>query len=386
MLQTPGAYLHFPWCIRKCPYCDFNSHPLRADTGASDPDDAKERLFLGYVDALCEDIRGQDFGNIEFASVFLGGGTPSLFAPDHIHKALNALSLSDDAEITMEANPGTTEYADFGAYKAAGVNRLSMGAQSFNDEHLSRLGRIHSAIETTHAFDLARRGGIENINLDLMWGLPQQNVEQALADLETAISLNPEHISWYQLTIEPKTEFAHRTPILPVDDTLASIEREGLARLADAGYERYEVSAYAKTHRAGGPDLRCRHNLNYWRFGDYAGFGAGAHGKLTHFEEQDTLIARTSKASQPRLYQQTPTDTVHTPIEREARSVEFMMNALRLVHGTSFAEYESHTGLDWQDVSGIWRGLVADGLVHADRCATTPLGLRYLDSVLQRFL
>lgn len=380
MLENPALYAHFPWCVKKCPYCDFNSHPTKSDTD-----------FDQYAVALLTDWQAQADSldsDIQFKSVFLGGGTPSLFAPEIIGSVLGALPLTN-AEVTMEANPGTTEHANFADYRAAGVNRLSIGAQSFSDSHLQRLGRIHTASETTIAFANARAGGFDNINLDLMWGLPQQSVEQALADLQAGIDLGAEHISWYQLTIEAKTEFARRTPLLPVEDTLADIERLGLELLADAGYHRYEVSAFAKQ------DRRCQHNLNYWAFGDYIGIGAGAHGKITDLADNkpqkdhnqpQAHARRTHKASQPRLYLANATQTVTAAIERDALAVEFMMNALRLVDGVSRETFQTHTGLQWSTVSAIWAKLVDQGLVEADRCATTPLGLRYLDSVVGAFL
>ena len=377
MLEQPGAYLHFPWCAKKCPYCDFNSHPLRAE-------DAQAQ-FETYTQALTQDVARQLRDEpIAFESVFLGGGTPSLFAAEHIAAALDALPLAAAAEITMEANPGTTEFADFGDYRRAGINRLSLGAQSFNDELLQRLGRIHQAAETHRAVALAREGRIDNLNLDVMWGLPEQTVAQALTDLETAIALRPEHISWYQLTIEPKTEFARRTPVLPVEEHLAEMEREGLALLADAGYARYEVSAFALTSID--TDWRSRHNLNYWQFGDYLGAGAGAHGKRSWREDGELHIERTAKASQPRLYLADSVATTTSPVTSDARPLEFMMNALRLVEGVPAETFAARTGIAWQDIAPVWDPLVAKGLVEPERCATTALGLRYLDSVLAAFL
>jgi putative oxygen-independent coproporphyrinogen III oxidase len=382
MLDSPGIYVHFPWCVKKCPYCDFNSHPLKSDTD-----------FNQYASTLLADWRSQADeidSDVQFKSVFLGGGTPSLFAPEIISTVLSALPLAN-AEVTMEANPGTTEHANFADYRAAGVNRLSIGAQSFSDSQLQRLGRIHAASETTNAFANARAGGFNNINLDLMWGLPQQTVEEALADLHAAIDLAPEHLSWYQLTIEAKTEFAIRTPLLPVEDTLADIERLGLQLLADAGYVRYEVSAFARQQR------QCQHNLNYWAFGDYIGIGAGAHGKISARDRTQQnqrqpsshlplVPFRTQKASQPRLYLANAKQTTRSVIEPSALAVEFMMNALRLVEGVSRETLQTNTGLQWASVSSTWARLVEQGLVEVDRCATTPQGLRYLDSVVGAFL
>lgn len=367
MLPDPGIYLHFPWCVRKCPYCDFNSHPLKQDT---DKDH--------YVAMLGRDLASQKHfvQDADFASVFLGGGTPSLFSPADMAPILEQLPLQAAAEVTMEANPGTAEHADFSGYRSVSINRLSIGAQSFNNEHLQALGRIHDADETMRAFDQARRGGFDNINVDLMWGLPGQSVEQAMADLATAIALSPEHISWYQLTIEPRTEFARRQPLLPVEETLYAIEQQGLAALQRAGYQRYEVSAFAR------PGKQCQHNLNYWRFGDYMGIGAGAHGKITTRQ----TILRTSKARQPRLYQQDPEQIQVSPVAGEDLPVEFAMNALRLIDGVPFEHATTATRLPWSRFSTTWAALQKKGLVRDDRCATTPLGLRYLDSAVEAFL
>ena len=362
--------MHFPWCVRKCPYCDFNSHPLKDD---SDRD--------GYIAALLVDWAAQQalLPRRELVSVFLGGGTPSLFDGTQLARVLDALrpALARDAEITLEANPGTVEHAPWDAYRTAGVNRLSLGAQSFAPAQLKNLGRIHHGEDTERAFDDARRAGFDNINLDLMHGLPEQTVEAALADLEKAISLQPEHISWYQLTLEPKTEFARRPPRLPGEATLATIEQAGLAMLADAGYERYEISAFAQNaHRA-------RHNLNYWRFGDYYGVGAGAHGKWTHDAGQ---IERTKKVASPRAYSEQPAALSRRKITAQEKPGEFLMNALRLKDGVPRELFETHTGLPLSTIGARWAEAVALGLVREDRLATTPLGYRHLDSVLTRFL
>jgi putative oxygen-independent coproporphyrinogen III oxidase len=263
-----GLYVHFPWCVRKCPYCDFNSHPVR---GTLDEGAYLEALLLDASQALAAVPPGG------VSTVFFGGGTPSLFSPIAFRRLLAALSpwLAVDAEVTMEANPGTTEYHDPADYLAAGINRLSLGAQSFDDRQLARLGRIHHAEETRTAFRRARAAGFTRINLDLMYALPRQTVAESLADLDAALALEPDHVSWYQLTLEPKTEFAGRPPKLPGDSAVARMEAAGHARLAAAGQARYEISAYAR------PDQRCRHNVNYWSFGDYVGLGAGAHGKRT---------------------------------------------------------------------------------------------------------
>ena len=280
-LPGPGLYVHFPWCVKKCPYCDFNSHPL-----------AGELDQKGYVEALTGDFAA-NAGELRFATAFLGGGTPSLFSAAAIRALLDQVRprLADDAEITMEANPGAVEHEAFGAYRQAGVNRLSIGAQSFSAAMLARLGRIHGPHETERAVAEARAGGFDNINLDLMYGLPEQSPDDALADLERAVALEPDHLSWYQLTIEPKTAFARHPPPTPNEDAIAAMETTGRALLEKAGYRRYEISAYAR------PGAECRHNLVYWTFGDYLGIGAGAAGKRRRGGE----TVRTGKPRQPRL-------------------------------------------------------------------------------------
>jgi len=368
-----GLYLHFPWCVRKCPYCDFNSHPLR---GSLDE--------IGYLNALEADLDAALVGVApgSIATVFCGGGTPSLFPADAFARLLSQLApwLADAAEVTLEANPGTVEHHDFAAYRRAGINRLSLGAQSFDAGKLVRLGRIHGPEDTVRAFARARDGGFDDINLDIMYALPGQTPAEAIDDLEKAVALGPEHLSWYQLTLEPKTEFARRPPILPVDDTVAEMEAAGYEALAAAGYRRYEISAYARPGRA------CRHNLNYWRFGDYLGVGAGAHGKRTHGGGAPGLtVLRTRKVSQPRLYLADPAAMAAEPVAADELVFEFMMNALRLVDGVSWGCFEQRTGLPAAAVTA-WADLVAQKLVVADRVAATAQGLRHLDAVLQRFL
>ena len=362
MLDKPGLYIHLPWCIKKCPYCDFNSHPLKEDSDKA-----------GYLAALRQELDVRVSAGTHFNSVFFGGGTPSLFPPEAFAQLLVDADIADNVEVTMEANPGTTEHLDFADYLAAGINRLSLGAQTFNNAHLQTLGRIHEADEITAAYESARRAGFNNINLDLMWGLPNQTVHEALEDLETAIKLAPEHLSWYQLTIEPKTEFGARPPILPVEEYLAAIEREGLSLLSDAGYHRYEVSAYTRKEP-------CYHNVNYWQFGDYAGLGAGAHGK----ETTRSRIVRTQNAHQPRVYIGKPDDTQNRFVEDI--QFEFMLNALRLKEGVSFEQYERTTGLSRETLEQKWSSLVDKELVVAERIGTTNFGYRYLDSVVAEFL
>ena len=284
-----GLYLHFPWCVRKCPYCDFNSHALRGEVPEADYVAALLRDLDADLESLGDRVRPA-------SSAFLGGGTPSLFSGAAIGQVLDGvrqrLGFTDEAEITLEANPGTVDEAHFAGYRAAGVNRLSIGVQSFNPAHLQSLGRIHSRDDALRAMRVARGAGFENVNLDLMFGLPGQSADEALADLAQAIDLAPTHLSVYQLTLEPNTEFAARPPTLPDDDRIADMQAALQARLADAGYAQYEVSAYAR------PGRRSRHNLTYWTFGDYLGIGAGAHGKWT----RDGQPRRRAKHKHPKTY------------------------------------------------------------------------------------
>ncbi|MEO0998453.1 MAG: radical SAM family heme chaperone HemW, partial [Pseudomonadota bacterium] len=284
-------YLHLPWCVQKCPYCDFNSHALRTTL----PEAA-------YVDALLADaaLAAPAVAGRSIVAVFIGGGTPSLFSASSLQRLLTSLSrdfeLARDAEITLEANPGTVEHGDLAGYRAAGINRLSLGAQSFDAAALTRLGRIHGPDDIQRVVAEARAAGFDNLNLDIMYGLPRQTPAQALADVGAAIDLGPEHISHYQLTLEPNTVFYSRPPPLPDDDTVYTMLVGASETLAQAGYSRYEVSAYARAGRD------CRHNVNYWRYGDYLGLGAGAHGKLT---AADGSVIRTVKPSHPRAYLET---------------------------------------------------------------------------------
>lgn len=361
-----GLYVHFPWCVRKCPYCDFNSHPRDGVL----PIEA-------YQAVLLEDLEREQarFGDRAVKTAYFGGGTPSLFPP----AAFDALvrRVPDAAEITLEANPGTVEHGDFAGYRRAGVTRVSLGAQSFDATQLEGLGRIHSAAETRRAAAAVRSAGFDSFNIDLMYGLPRQTVDQALDDLEQAIHLAPPHISWYQLTIEPKTAFAQRPPIgLPDNDQAVEIEDAGIDLLARHGYRRYEVSAFARDGH------QCGHNLNYWRFGDYIGIGAGGHGKLTR---PDGAIIRTSKAHQPRLYLRGTAGTAQA-IERDDLPGEFMMNVLRLTDGVELASFEARTGLPATTITEPVAELRDWGLMRADRLALTAHGYRHLDAVVARFL
>jgi len=370
-----SLYVHIPWCVRKCPYCDFNSHAVR------EPIDQD-----GYVDALLRDL-DQEVARGPLSavhSIFVGGGTPSLFDGAVIGRLLEGIArrveLVADAEITLEANPGTAEAGRFADYRAAGVNRLSIGVQSLDDARLETLGRIHGAAEALRAYELARMAGFENINLDLMFGLPGQTTAQAIADLQGVVALGSEHLSWYQLTLEPNTLFHHRPPQLPDDDSLAEMTDEGQALLADAGLDQYEVSAYARAGR------RCRHNLNYWQFGDYLGIGAGAHGKLT----LPSGIVRRSKLRGPHDYLARggggAVQAERALVEAEL-PVEFFLNALRLNAGVPAALFEQRTGLSLQRVAGPLARARELGLLAADpgRLRATAGGLRFLNDLLALF-
>lgn len=379
MLSLPplSLYLHIPWCVRKCPYCDFNSHKASSELPEAQ-----------YVAAVLEDLE-QSLPWVQgraLHSIFLGGGTPSLFSPSAIGQMLDAaeryIGFVDDIEITMEANPGTFEQDKFRGFRAAGINRLSIGIQSFSDLHLQQLGRIHGATEALSAVDMARTAGFDNLNLDLMHGLPQQTPVDAEQDLRTAIGLSPEHISWYQLTIEPNTEFYSRPPTLPVDDALADIQQAGEQLLDRHGYRQYEVSAYAQEGR------RSRHNLNYWQFGDYLALGAGAHGKITQPEQN--RILRMNKTRLPDHYLN-PGKTFTAQQQTVADAdlpLEFMMNALRLVDGVDTRLFTERTGLPLQTINKRLQNLRHKGLLsdNAPYLSTTALGQRYLNQVLAEFM
>ncbi|MBM95483.1 MAG: YggW family oxidoreductase [Oceanospirillaceae bacterium] len=370
-----SLYIHTPWCVRKCPYCDFNSHT--APEGL--PEDA-------YLAALLDDLE-QDLtmaATRPIASVFIGGGTPSLLSPGFYQKLFRGISeridIRADAEITLEANPGTAEAGRFEGYRAAGINRLSMGIQSFNPEHLQRLGRIHDCDQALKAIEMATVAGFENFNLDLMHGLPGQTLEQAMFDLNTALSFNPAHLSWYQLTIEPNTEFYKRPPELPQDETLWDIQEAGQALLATNGYRHYEISAFARAGR------ESRHNLNYWRFGDYLGIGAGAHGKLTH---ADGVIERRWKTRLPKDYltASKPYLAGREVIESHQVGLECLMNALRLHDGISVELFQQRTGLDLQSVQGPLNKAIDMGLLEqGDQIKATERGRLYLNELLAQFL
>ena len=360
-----SAYVHYPWCERKCPYCDFNSHT------STPREDA-------YLRVLLADIRA-DFevtGPRTLRSVFFGGGTPSLASPRTIAGVLNELDRLyglGDAEVTLEANPGSSEQAKFEGFKAAGVNRLSLGIQSFDGEALKALGRVHDAKQAHSAVQAARAAGFDNINLDLMHGLPNQTFNGALADLDTALSFEPEHLSWYELTLEPNTVFYKTPPALPEQDVIADLQVAGQARLTQAGFEHYEVSAYTR----GRP---CQHNLNYWEFGDYLGIGAGAHGKLL----QPQGLTRSQKTRQPEAYLNWQPQAMFKAVDETELGFEVALNALRLRQGIDWERFTQACGLSAQ--SPVVARLQSEGLLRTDRFATTDLGWRYLNGVIERFL
>ena len=377
-LSTPplSLYVHFPWCVRKCPYCDFNSYTLHGELD--------ERR---YVEALERDLEAQaaDVRGREVVSVFFGGGTPSLFSPEAIGRVIAAarryLMFAPDAEVTMEANPGAVERGRFGEYRAAGLTRVSLGAQSFDAARLKALGRIHSPEETQKAATELHAAGLENFNLDLMYALPGQDLQGAVHDLEAALALSPAHLSHYQLTIEPGTVFAGQPPALPEDDVADDMLSECTARLAAAGFERYEVSAYARRGR------QCRHNLNYWSFGDYLGIGAGAHGKVT--DAAAGSIVRTLQLREPRRYlASVPALVTRNPVPARELPFEFMLNALRLVDGFDEALFAERTGLEWAAVAGRMATLAGRSLLQRSgpRWRPSPQGLKFLNELLLIFV
>ncbi|WP_462380761.1 radical SAM family heme chaperone HemW [Pseudomonas sp. Marseille-QA0892] len=375
-LPPLAAYIHIPWCVRKCPYCDFNSHAA----GSTVPEEA-------YVDALLADL---DLDVVhshgrELTSIFFGGGTPSLFSARALDRLLKGVDqripFASDIEITLEANPGTFEQEKFRDYRALGINRLSIGVQSFQPQKLTALGRIHDGNEAIRAADMARAAGFDNFNLDLMHGLPDQSLDDALKDLQMAVAQAPTHLSWYQLTMEPNTVFWTQPPVLPEDDVLWDIQEAGQAYLAAEGYAQYEISAYARANQ------RARHNLNYWTFGDFIGIGAGAHGKLS---SPDGTLRRTWKTRLPKDYlaPEKPFlagERVLTPAELP---FEFMMNALRLTDGVSTASFVERTGLSANAISASRGEAVRKGLLEndPDRLVATEQGQLFLNDLLQLFL
>ncbi|HWR79532.1 MAG TPA: radical SAM family heme chaperone HemW [Pseudomonas sp.] len=375
-LPPLALYIHIPWCVRKCPYCDFNSHAAGPDL----PEDA-------YIDALLSDLQ-QDLTHVHgrsLTSIFFGGGTPSLFSASALGRLLDGVEqlirFNSDIEITLEANPGTFEQAKFRDYRSLGINRLSIGVQSFEASKLKALGRIHDGAEAIRAADMARAAGFDNFNLDLMHGLPGQSIEDALQDLRTAISQGPTHLSWYQLTMEPNTVFWNQPPVLPEDDTLWDIQEAGQALLAAEGYAQYEVSAYAQ------PGLQARHNLNYWQFGDFLGIGAGAHAKLSHPQGQ---IQRSWKTRLPKDYLAAGKDfrAGLRQLSADELPFEFLMNVLRLNAGVPAELFSRRTGLPLETLSAARSEAESRGLLesHPLQLRATPAGQLFLNDLLQHFL
>ena len=373
-----SLYIHIPWCVQKCPYCDFNSHGLKSDLPEKE-----------YVAHLLDDlaIDAKRVGNRQVETIFIGGGTPSLFSADAMAAILEGVkarvNLAPNAEITMEANPGTVEAGKFAGFYQAGVNRISVGIQSFQPHHLKVLGRIHNELQAENAVKQAHSAGLPTFNLDLMHGLPEQSVENAMGDLQQGIALNPYHLSWYQLTIEPNTPFYSRPPALPDDDILWEIQQRGHEILEAAGYHQYEISGYAKHGH------QCQHNLNYWRFGDYLGIGCGAHGKIT--DTKKSTIHRTVKVKHPRGYMEIsrPYLDTQTQVAEDDLPFEFFMNRFRLVEPCPIDDFSSFTGLTLpKDVDTALADAQQQGLLRLSpsHWQVTDKGRRYLNSLLSCFV
>ncbi|MFS0825499.1 radical SAM family heme chaperone HemW [Pseudomonas phoenicis] len=375
-LPPLALYIHIPWCVRKCPYCDFNSHQAGPDL----PEAAYVDALLADLDQELPAVQGRAIG-----SIFFGGGTPSLFSAAALGRLLRGVErripFASDIEITLEANPGTFEQDKFKAYRQQGINRLSIGVQSFQPEKLERLGRIHNGDEAVRAAGMARAAGFDNFNLDLMHGLPEQSLDDALGDLRQAIDLGPTHLSWYQLTVEPNTVFWNQPPELPEDDILWDIQEAGQALLASQGFAQYEVSAYAQ------PGKPARHNLNYWRFGDFIGIGAGAHGKLSL---ADGRIVRTWKTRLPKDYlnPDKPYKAGEKALPIDELPFEFLINALRLTQGVEADLFTRRTGQPLAQLADARRNAEQKGLlrVEPDRLAATARGQLFLNDLLQYFL
>ena len=378
-LPPLALYIHFPWCVQKCPYCDFNSHELKKGLNEKE-----------YINALISDLEQElpSFWGRSISSIFMGGGTPSLFSPESIDQLISALrarvTFAPNIEITMEANPGTVELGKFGEFRHAGINRLSIGIQSFNDEKLKSLGRIHGRKEAIRAAEQAHDAGFNSFNLDLMYGLPYQTLAQAVDDIETAIALEPKHLSHYQLTIEPNTFFHHHPPTTADDDNLWEMQLACQTSLAKNNYAQYEISAYAKE------GAQCQHNLNYWQFGDYLGIGAGAHGKLTNAPEQK--IHRSWKVKQPKDYLDNATTDKRISgeklLSREDAAFEFMMNALRLNNGFETEIFQQHVGLPISVIEKQLKQAEEKEWISWDikRIKPTKIGRQYLNNLLEIFM
>lgn len=381
--QPLSLYIHIPWCVEKCPYCDFNSHAVKEAI----PEEAYITALIADLDA---DINRFELQHRPLHSIFIGGGTPSLFSGESISsllkQVLSRFEHENAIEITLEANPGTVEADKFIDFFNAGVSRLSIGVQSFESDKLIKLGRIHNSTQAQKAAQLATTCGVKSFNLDLMHGLPNQSIENALDDLKTAISLNPTHISWYQLTIEPNTIFHSKPPKLPVDDVLWKIQEQGVKLLSEAGYHQYEISAYAKN------GYQSQHNMNYWQYGDYLGIGCGAHGKVTLGESQK--IMRTVKVKHPKGYLDQDREFLDqlTEVDKSDRPFEFMMNQLRLHQPFQVSSFQKSTGLDISIVmpqltKAKKMGLMENTIINNEDCwQVTHKGQRYLNDLLELFL
>jgi len=377
--QPLSLYIHIPWCVQKCPYCDFNSHSLKHDI-------PEEDYVTELIKDLDDDIARFSLSQRKLHSVFIGGGTPSLFSPKAIKSILDQVFtrfiVSDDIEVTLEANPGTVESDKFIGFTNAGVSRLSIGVQSFESDKLIKLGRIHDSNQAINAAKLAKICGVKSFNLDLMHGLPNQQIAHALDDLKQAIALAPDHLSWYQLTIEPNTAFHSKPPTLPEDEVLWDIQEQGVKLLAEAGYTQYEISAYSK------PNVQSQHNLNYWRFGDYLGIGCGAHGKIT--DVANHAIYRTVKVKHPKGYLETDRaalDHINT-VSKDELPFEFMMNQLRLRESFNLTRFEQTTGLDKDIILPMLNQAKDKGLLieENEHWQVSQQGHRYLNDLLEMFL
>lgn len=375
-LPPISLYIHFPWCVQKCPYCDFNSHALKGKM----PDEAYLNALIRDMEYHLPALQGR-----KIISIFLGGGTPSLFPTAQMAKLFEYLDqkqiLAEDCEITLEANPGTIERGYFSEYHQMGINRISLGVQTFQHHHLHKLGRIHSSDDVYHAVSQLKQAGFSNFNIDIMHGLPQQQTAEAIDDLQQALLLEPTHISWYQLTIEPNTAFAHTNPTLPDEDTLDQIETQGKALLASYGFEQYETSAFTRNGA-----FPSRHNLNYWRYGDYVGIGAGAHGKITW--KASSSIERIWKHKHPKIYLSSDS-LIHgqNQVNIEDRIYEFAFNSLRLFNGVEQALFEQTTLLPLERISTQLEKAQKLGLLDTShqRLKPTKLGTRYLNDLIDIF-
>lgn len=379
MAKVPlSLYVHFPWCLSKCPYCDFNSHQVSQ---------SREELFTRYVDKLLVDLEcdAAKVSGGELSSVYFGGGTPSLLPSEAIkkiiHRSKNLFSFTNDIEITLEANPGTINFASCESFKEAGINRISLGVQSFTDEKLRSIGRIHNAKEAEEAINAIKQAKFSNFNLDMMFGLPGQNIDAALDDLQVAMNFMPPHFSWYQLTVEPKTQFAIKPPVLPNHEELWNMQEMGKKMLEQAGLLQYEVSAYSKQ------GYECRHNINYWQYGDYLGVGAGAHGKITL---DDDAIKRYCKIAYPKKYLEAQNSLVEGEenISRKKLPFEFMLNALRLYRPISHKLFLERTGMTIDVITDKLQYAKDFGLIELQNNViyTTTKGKNFLNDLLEIFL